>query len=86
MAQEVASAVDHNVRCAFGGREHYIHAIDKAEWHKQILEDFDGRNYTAVYRKWDISRRTLFYIIAGSGATRKCLDTLGSQIEDQAKI
>lgn len=64
IAQAMAANVLREVQRRWGGREIYIPAPDSIERNNAIRADFNGRNHADVCKKYDISLRTLYRVIA----------------------
>ena len=65
---EIATAVEESIRRSHGGIEHYIHGIDMQKRNRQIMAEFDGRNYANLARKMGLSQRMIRNIITAEYA------------------
>lgn len=63
-AANLADAITALLQERYGGQEVYIRARSRQERDRAVMADFDGTNRDEVCRKHDISKATLYRILA----------------------
>lgn len=66
LANELAAAITRGLTKHHGGRDLYVPTYSGFERRETIRRDFNGRNRDELMARWDVSRSTIYRVIAAS--------------------